>query len=267
MQLDVCTLYCWCTMHDNLFVQPAMYVTVTDLPCMCQHIHIGHEGMHSHQSALCMVEDAQVLIESKSVKRCISPCFSMRRIQGKALQGSQEQPHRAAVDQELVKDLVEGQVSLAAALRQECISPPFPAFQACLCPHWRCRCQSHLSSSAWSQACLSPMWQCIHCPPVQFAKCTGIQCLRGEGYYHHPPHPPPLQPPFQSKLAPFPSSPPPPSRPKAPFLCTQPPSQPFPPLSIPRPPFPCTRPPSQPPAPPHPPSWPCEALLRAYHRC
>lgn len=42
----------------------------------------------------------------------------MCRVQGIALQSRQDQPHRGALDQELVKDLVEGQVSLATALRQ-----------------------------------------------------------------------------------------------------------------------------------------------------
>ena len=44
------------------------------------------------------------------------------------MQGSLELPHRAALDSELVKDLVEGRVSLAAALRQALT--PVPAFQA-----------------------------------------------------------------------------------------------------------------------------------------
>ena len=58
--------------------------------------------------------------------------LSLCRIQGRALQGSQEQPHRAAVDEGLVKDLVEGQVSLAAALRQDHILPCQLLFAACL---------------------------------------------------------------------------------------------------------------------------------------
>ena len=60
-----------------------------------------------------------------------STVLSLCRIQGRALQGNQEQPHRAAVDEDLVKDLVEGQVSLAAALRQDHTLPLSYFLAAC----------------------------------------------------------------------------------------------------------------------------------------
>ena len=47
------------------------------------------------------------------------------RVQGIALQGRQDQPQRAALDQDLVKDLVESQIRLAAALRHCPILLPF----------------------------------------------------------------------------------------------------------------------------------------------
>lgn len=65
-----------------------------------------------------MITDAQLLMGRISVPFLLSTVLLLCRIQGKELQGSQQQPHRGAVDPDLVKDLVEGQVSLAAALRQ-----------------------------------------------------------------------------------------------------------------------------------------------------
>lgn len=92
--------------------------TLTPPPPRCN----DQQQQQRHSAAACVLLSSGSCCSGAdwelSVPRCIHPCLATCRIQGRALQGSQEQPHRAAVDQDLVKDLVEGQVSLAAALRQ-----------------------------------------------------------------------------------------------------------------------------------------------------
>ena len=53
------------------------------------------------------------------------------RVQEKQVQGSKGQPSSSAVDPDLVRDLVDGQVSLAAALRSAMNPSPALASQHC----------------------------------------------------------------------------------------------------------------------------------------
>ncbi len=73
----------------------------------------GKQPLAGPQNGTCLFQHVYYLSGCLKVAWCSASC----RVQERQVQGSKGQPSSSAVDPDLVRDLVEGQVSLAAALR------------------------------------------------------------------------------------------------------------------------------------------------------
>lgn len=129
---------CWHPMHKLLFLHSLRVhlntrcgYQVSILCCMptCAR-SCGEQPLVGPQNGTCLFQHMYYLSGCLKVARCSGSC----RVQEKQLQGSKGQPSSSAVDPDLVRDLVEGQVSLAAALRSAINpSPALTSLHCCSC--------------------------------------------------------------------------------------------------------------------------------------